>query len=162
MPFVLCFLIVGFFRKNCLFVESAILWGCAGYFALKYSTRQRAGAEFMPITKLELAPHHGDFAGMCMLYHTHQKRGRAGLPAPRRKPCPIAHVTFMIYTAPFVGGRRSLSSPDGRRKILRICWQLRGRAAISGPKAACGGWPPKRACGRRALWPPDRICHKSR
>ncbi len=51
---MLCFLIVGFFRKNCLFVESAILWGCAGYFALKYSTRQRAGAEFMPITKLEL------------------------------------------------------------------------------------------------------------
>jgi hypothetical protein len=42
------------FRKNCLFVESAILWGCAGYFALKYNTRQRAGAEFMPITKLEL------------------------------------------------------------------------------------------------------------
>ena len=80
------------------------MWGCAGYFALKYSTRQRAGAEFMPITKLELAPHHGDFAGMCMLYHTHQKRGRAGLPGPRRKPCPIAHVTFMIYTAPFVGG----------------------------------------------------------
>ena len=83
-------------------MESAILWDCAGYFALKYSTRQRAGAEFMPITKLELAPHHGDFAGMCMLYHTHQKRGRA---------------------------------------------------AISGPKAACG---------RRALWPPDRLCHKSR
>ena len=42
------------FRKNYLFVESAILWGCAGYFALKYNIRQRAGAEFMPITKLEL------------------------------------------------------------------------------------------------------------
>ena len=61
------FLNCRFFRKNCLFVESAILWGCA---------------EFMPITKLELAPYHGDFAGMCMLYHTHQKRGRAGLPDP--------------------------------------------------------------------------------
>ena len=48
------FLNCRFFRKNCLFVESAILWDCAGYFALKYSTRQRAGAEFMPITKLEL------------------------------------------------------------------------------------------------------------
>ncbi len=35
-------------------MESVILWGCAGYFALKYSARQRAGAEFMPITKLEL------------------------------------------------------------------------------------------------------------
>ena len=33
------------------------MWGCAGYFALKYSTRQRAGAEFMPITKLELGQH---------------------------------------------------------------------------------------------------------
>ena len=53
MPFVLYFLNCRiFFRKNCLFVESAILWGCAGYFALKYSTRQWAGAEFMPITKL--------------------------------------------------------------------------------------------------------------
>ena len=48
------FKLQNFFRKNCLFVESAILWGCAGYFALKYSTRQRAGAEFIPITKLEL------------------------------------------------------------------------------------------------------------
>ena len=48
------FKLQNFFRKNCLFVESAILWGCAGYFALKYNTRQRAGAEFMPITKLEL------------------------------------------------------------------------------------------------------------
>ena len=70
-------------------MESAILWGCAGYFALKYSTRQRAGAEFMPITKLELAPHHGDFAGMCMLYHTHQKRGRAGLPDPAEEAAPL-------------------------------------------------------------------------
>ena len=83
------FLNCRFFRKNCLFVESAILWGCAGYFALKYSTRQRAGAEFMPITKLELAPHHGDFAGMCMLYHTHQKRGRAGLPDPAEEAAPL-------------------------------------------------------------------------
>ena len=48
------FKLQNFFWKNCLFVESTILWGCAGYFALKYNTRQRAGAEFMPITKLEL------------------------------------------------------------------------------------------------------------
>ena len=76
-----CRLCCGFKLQNFL-GKIAYLWSCAGYFALKYSTRQRAGAEFIPITKLELAPHHGDFAGMCMLYHTHQKRGRAGLPDP--------------------------------------------------------------------------------
>ena len=143
-------------------MESAILWGCAEYFALKYSTRQRAGAEFMPITKLKLAPHHGDFAGMCMRFTTHIKSavGRGYPPPPKALP----YCTCNIHDihCPICRGRRSLSSPDGRRKILRICWQLRGRAAISGPKAACGGWPPKRACGRRALWPPDRLCHKSR
>ena len=88
------FKLQNFFRKNCLFVESAILWGCAGYFALKYSTRQWAGAEFMPITKLELAPHHGDFAGMCMLYHTHIKsavgRGYPALPRKRPPYCSIS------------------------------------------------------------------------
>ena len=50
-------------------------------------------------------------------------------------------------------GRRP-RRPGRAQKILHICWQLRDRAAISGPRAACSGWPPKRACGRRALWPP--------
>ena len=119
-------------------MESAILWGCAGYFALKYSTRQRAGAEFMPITKLELAPHHGNFAGMCMLSTHIKSAARRGYPTP---PKALPYCTCNIHDihCPICRGRRSLSSPDGRKKILRICWQLRGRAAISGPKAACGG-----------------------
>ena len=86
-------------------MESAILWGCAGYFALKYSTRQRAGSEFMSITKLELAPHHGDFAGMCMLYHTHQKCGRAGCPHPAEEAAPL------LLNKPF--GNTAQFPPDG-------------------------------------------------
>ena len=39
-------------------------------------------------------------------------------------------------------------------KLLDVCRSLRGKAAISGLRAACGGWPLKRACGRRAPWPP--------
>ena len=105
-----------FFRKNCLFVESAILWGCAGYFALKYNTRQRAGAEFMPITKLELAPHHGDFAGMCMLYHTHQKRGRAGCPHPAEEAAPLLlnkPFIFQLFPA------EPPATPADRRRVRR-------------------------------------------
>ena len=111
------FKLQNFFRKNCLFVESAILWGCAGYFALKYSTRQWAGVEFMPITKLELAPHHGDFAGMCMLYHTHQKRGRAGLPDPAEEVPPplLLNKPFIFQLFP----AEPPATPADRRRVRR-------------------------------------------